>query len=121
MSKSRNLTEDEVRDGYTDKEGFHNGAKQKLEFDKPEPSAIQGTGQLKSFKQLGFSGKGSNHRPDGWYLPDDKSKVAIILETKSSDKSLDDSEFETELLNNVRIANSLYSRVVGILYNGIRV
>ena len=29
-------TEDEVRDGYTDKDGFHKGAKQILEFDKAE-------------------------------------------------------------------------------------
>ena len=29
-------TEDEVRDGYTDKDGFHKGAKQILGFDKPE-------------------------------------------------------------------------------------
>lgn len=91
MALVRNLTEDEVRDGYTDKDGFHNGAKQILEFDIPEMSVKQGTGQLTSFKQLGINGKGSNHKPDGWYLPDDVSKVAIILETKSSDKDIKES------------------------------
>ncbi len=118
MALMRNLTEDEVRDGYTDKDGFHNGAKQILEFDVPEISVKQGTGQLTSFKQLGFSGKGSNHKPDGWYLPDDFSRVAIILETKSSDKDVKNQEYVNELLYNVRVANNLYSRVVGILYNG---
>ena len=120
MALVRDLTEDEVRDGYTDKDGFHNGAKQILEFDIPEHAVKQGTGQLTTFKQLGFSGKGSNHKPDGWYLPDDTSKVAIILETKSSDKDLNNQSFIIELLDNMKIANSMYSRVVGILFNGIK-
>ena len=30
MPLVRDLSEDEVRDGYTDKDGFHNGAKQIL-------------------------------------------------------------------------------------------
>ena len=81
MSLSRYLTEDEVRDGYTDKDGFHKGAKQILEFDVADSKAKQGTGQLTTFRQLGFSGSGSAHKPDGWYLPDDFSDVAIILET----------------------------------------
>ena len=75
MALVRVLTEDEVRDGYTDGFGFHKGAKQILEFDKAEMNVQQGTGQLKTFKQLGFSGKGSNHKPDGWYLPDDCSST----------------------------------------------
>lgn len=118
MSLVRNLTEDEVRDGYTDKDGFHNGAKQILEFDKAESEVRQGTGQLTTFKQLGFSGKGSKHKPDGWYLPDDCTKAAIILETKSSDKDINSKAVINELLNNVKIANSRYPKVVGILYNG---
>ena len=119
MAIVRVLTEDEVRDGYTDGLGFHKGAKQILEFDKAETKVQQGTGQLKTFKQLGFSGKGSNHKPDGWYLPDDYSKVAIILETKSSDKDISNKAIIKELLENVKIASVKYSRVVGILYNGI--
>lgn len=118
MSLVRNLTEDEVRDGYTDKYGFHKGAKQILEFDKAESKVQQGTGQLTTFKQLGFTGKGSNHKPDGWYLPDDCTKVAIILETKSSDKGINCKAFINELLDNVKIANGRYPKVVGILYNG---
>lgn len=111
-------TEDEVRDGYTDKNGFHNGAKQILEFDQAEDNVQQGTGQLKTFKQLGFNGRGSNHKPDGWYLPKDCSKVAIILETKSSDKNIENSSYIKELTDNIKIAHEKYSKVVGILYNG---
>ncbi|EHI75007.1 type II DNA modification methyltransferase [Streptococcus criceti] len=115
----RKLTEDQVRDGYAHKDGFFKGAKQILEFDKYENNVSQGTGQITTFKSLGFTGKGSNHKPDGWYLPDDVSKVAIILETKSSDKDIESTKFTEELLANVKIANSKYPRVVGILFNGI--
>lgn len=118
MSLVRDLSEDEVRDGYTDKDGFHKGAKQILEFDKAENSVQQGTGQLTTFKKLGFAGKGSNHKPDGWYLPDDCTDVAIILETKSSEKNIENTTFINELLENVKIANNKYPKVVGILYNG---
>lgn len=72
------MTEDEVRDQ----------AKLLLELDQPEKDVLQGTGQLTTFKQLGFKGNGANHKPDGWYLPKDLSKIAIILETKSSEKKL---------------------------------
>lgn len=118
MSLVRNLTEDEVRDGYVDKDGFHYGAKQILELDKAEKAVQQGTGQLTTFKQLGIRGRGSNHKPDGWYLPDDCTKVAIILETKSSDKDINSKSIINELLYNVRIANGKYPKVVGVLYNG---
>ena len=119
MALIRDLTEDEVRDGYTDKDGFHKGAKQILEFDIADPKANQGTGQLTTFRQLGFTGKGSAHKPDGWYLPTDCSDVAIILETKSSDKDINATGVIKELLDNIKIANTKYSKVVGILYNGI--
>lgn len=70
MSKGMR-TEDEVRDS----------AKLILGFDKTEDGVQQGTGQITTFNQLGF--RGCNDKPDGWYLPDDASKPAIILETKS--------------------------------------
>ena len=60
-----------------------------LGFDDGESKVVQGVGQLTSFNQLGFKGAGKQYKPDGWYLPDDKSKVAIILEVKSSDKDVD--------------------------------
>ena len=81
MALVRVLTEDEVRDGYTDGAGFHKGAKQILEFDKAEMKVQQGTGQLKTFKQLGFSGKGSNHKPDGFSSSEYAMYEAEIVES----------------------------------------
>ena len=69
-------TEDEVRDS----------AKLILGFDKTEGGVQQGTGQITTFNQLGF--KGCNDKPDGWYLPDDASRPAIILETKSESEPI---------------------------------
>ena len=69
-------TEDEVRDS----------AKKILGFDDGEENVKQGTGQITTFNQLGF--KGNINKPDGWYLPDDKKGVAIILETKSENTCL---------------------------------
>lgn len=118
MSSLRIRTEDEVRDGYTSSTEWVKGAKQILEFDKPEKDVEQGTGQIKTFKQLGFNGDKNNHKPDGWYLPKDTTKTAIILETKAEDKDLSDEDFVNELLTNVKIVNVKYDKVVGILYNG---
>ena len=64
-------TEDEVR----------NEAREILGFNENEEGIKQGAGQVTTFNQLGFTG--ISDKPDGWYLPDDASKVAIILETKS--------------------------------------
>ena len=100
-------TEDQVRDA----------AKIILGFDAEEANVQQGTGQLTSFKKLGFN-KGTSNKPDGWYLPEKKYQVAIILETKSEEKDLSRQEFVDELLRNVQIARSKYDKVVGILYNG---
>lgn len=102
-------TEDEVRDS----------AKKELGFDQNEPDIIQGTGQLTTFNRLGF--KGINDKPDGWYLPKDTSKIAIVLETKSEEENLQNRKWTDELLKNVNVLASRYCRVVGILYNGIDV
>ena len=67
---------------------------------------------------LGFDGKQSNHKPDGWYFPDDLNAVAIVLETKSNDKDLLNKQWEDEILKNIRITQTKYKNVVGILYNG---
>ena len=69
-------TEDQVRDE----------AKAILGFDEIENGVQQGTGQITTFNQLGF--KGVMDKPDGWYLPDDAGKPAIILETKSEAEEL---------------------------------
>lgn len=118
MANLKTLTEDEVRDGYVDSKGFHNGAKQILGFDTPEKNVQQGTGQITTFKQLGFNCKKNNHKPDGWYLPGELYKIAIILETKAESQDLDDTKWVNELLTNIDIVRTKYERVVGILYNG---
>lgn len=82
-------TEDEVRDGYTPQDGapFVLGAKQLLKLDEPEANVQQGTGQIKTFKQLGFN-EGKSKKPDGWYLPEDLARPAILLETKAEDENV---------------------------------
>ena len=99
-------TEDQVRDE----------AKIILGFDDNENNVKQGTGQITTFNQLGFLG--NNNKPDGWYLPDDKGSVAIILETKSEKEDLTKQKWENELIKNINIVRSQYSKVVGVLYNG---
>lgn len=80
-------TEDEIRDR----------AQLILGFDKNEIGVQQGTGQITTFNQLGF--KGCNDKPDGWYLPDDASRPAIILETKSEAEPISKAKHEKELVN----------------------
>ena len=99
------LTEDQVRDD----------SKLILGFDENEKDVLQGTGQLTTFKNLGFP---SDYKPDGRYLPKDSWKVAIIFESKSSDKNLYDQKREDELLKNIDVIATKYKCIVGILYNG---
>lgn len=101
-------TEDQVRD-Y---------AKICLGFDKFENKIQQGTGQITTFNQLGFKGEKQNHKPDGWYLPDDPSKVAIILEVKSDKIDIMKESPKAELFKNMDIISTKYNKVIGILYNG---
>lgn len=69
-------TEDEVR----------SRAGQLLGIEDVDPKSAQaGVGQVTTFNQLGFKGEGSSLKPDGWYLPVDRSSVAILLETKARD------------------------------------
>lgn len=98
-------TEDVVRTEAGNILGFHDTTTCKSDV-----------GQLTTFNKLGF--KGVQDKPDGWYLPALKSEPAIILETKSSDKDLSRTEYVEELLKNIRIANTKYNKVIGILYNG---
>ena len=100
-------TEDQVRDE----------AKKILGFQDTE-SAKSDVGQLTSFKTLGFKGDGANYRPDGWYLPNETSFPAIILEVKKEDCDLKQAQID-ELMKNCIVAHSKYKNVVGILYNGI--
>lgn len=108
MAKKINFrTEDEVRDS----------AKILLGFDVKESKIKQGTGQITTFNQLGF--KGINDKPDGWYLPDDHSIPAIILETKSEAEDISLQKWVDELIKNCNVVATKYKQVVGILYNGI--
>ncbi len=100
-------TEDEVRDS----------AKIQLGFDKIEANVKQGTGQITTFNQLGF--KGVIDKPDGWYLPDDCSIPAIILETKSEAEDISLQKWADELIKNCDIVSRKYKNTCGILYNGI--
>lgn len=84
-------TEDEVRDD----------SKIILGFDKKEKGIKQGTGQITTFNQLGF--KGISDKPDGWYLPSDVSKPAIILETKSELEDISKEKWVNELFKNIDI------------------
>ncbi len=77
--------------------------------------ARSGVGQLTTFNQLGFLGV--SDKPDGWYLPVNRAEVAVILETKASKVLLGASQVD-ELLKNVRIAQTQYDKVIGILFNG---
>lgn len=101
-------TEDQVRDE----------AKIILGFDDEEENVQQGTGQITTFNQLGFSGKGKNDKPDGWYLPNDRGEVAIVLETKSEKEDLFKAKWVKEIKKNISILNAYYTKIIGILYNG---
>lgn len=105
------LTEDQVRDQ----------AQAVLQFHDTD-DVVSGVGQLTSFNQLGqklprHPWKSNNDKPDGWYLPKDKNKPALILETKAEGKELDGHP-TAELKKNLTYALAYYQEVLGILYNG---
>lgn len=100
-------TEDQVRDE----------AKAILGFDDGEANVLQGTGQITTFKSLGFK-IGTKGKPDGWYFPKDTGRVAIVLETKAESIDIYKQVHVDELSKNISIAKSKYTNVVGILYNG---
>lgn len=100
-------TEDQIRDE----------AKIILGFNDNEKDVLQGTGQITTFNQLGFSGV--SDKPDGWYFPNDLGNVAIILEAKSENEDLYKDKWVKELFKNIRIVQKKYSKIIGILYNGL--
>ena len=69
MAKS--MTEDAVRDLAREALGLVDSE-----------IARAGVGQLTTFNQLGFPGVAD--KPDGWYLPNNKNEVAVVLETKAT-------------------------------------
>lgn len=66
------------------------------------PAYSRERGQITTFNQLGF--RGCNDKPDGWYLPDDASKPAIILETKSETEGVSKEKHVKELFKNIDVA-----------------
>jgi len=107
--KAKLRTEDEVREE----------ARLILGLDVKEPNIQQGTGQITTFNQLGF--KGVNDKPDGWYLPEDKTIPALVLEAKSENEDISLQKWANELSKNCNIVLNVYKNVIGILYNGIEV
>lgn len=101
---AKNLTEDAVHDLARDILGL-------VDSD----AARAGVGQLTTFNQLGFAGVAD--KPDGWYLPNNKAEVALVLETKATRIALGKAQVD-EVLKNVRIVQTQYEKVVGVLYNG---
>ena len=101
---AKNLTEDAVRDLARDILGL-------VDSD----IARAGVGQLTTFNQLGFPGVAD--KPDGWYLPENKAEVALVLETKATRIALGKAQVD-EVLKNVRIMQTQYEKVIGVLYNG---
>lgn len=103
------LTEDEVRDAD----------KFALGFNEKERGIQQGTGQITTFNQLGI--KGVSDKPDGWYIPDNKNAVAILLETKNSNEDIGTKKIVDEIKKNCQILmDAGYKKVVGILHNGYK-
>lgn len=103
------LTEDEVRDAD----------KFALGFNEKEKGIHQGTGQITTFNQLGI--KGVSDKPDGWYIPDNKNAVAILLETKNSKEDIGTKKIVDEIKKNCQILmDAGWKKVVGILHNGYK-
>ena len=65
---------------------------------------------------MGF--KSVSDKPDGWYFPRDVNEPTLILEAKNSKQDINDKKWQDELLKNIKIVNSKYKKVIGILYNG---
>ena len=101
---AKNLTEDAVRDLARNILGLADS-----------DAARAGVGQLTTFNQLGFAGVAD--KPDGWHLPKNKADVALVLETKATRIALGKAQVD-EVLKNVRIVQTQYEKVVGVLYNG---
>lgn len=100
-------TEDEVRDE----------AKIALGFNEREDHIQQGTGQITTFNQLGF--KGINDKPDGWYIPENKNAIAILLETKNGNEDIGVKKHIDEIKKNCTVLITAgYNKVIGILHNG---
>ena len=95
---------------------IRNEAREILGFNEAEQNVQQDCGQITTFNQLGFAG--ISDKPDGWYMPNDVSQPAIILETKSEAEDIFKDKWKQELLKNIKIVEVKYNKTIGILYNG---
>ena len=112
-------TEDQVRNKAGITLGFIDSSGNNVETS----AFIAGVGQTTTFIQLGnrlgtTDFNGISDKPDGWYLPYNQNRVAVVLETKSEKEDISKSKWEKELIKNIDILNRHYSKVAGILYNG---
>ena len=82
----------------------------------PQDGVLAGCDQIRTFNQLGFPGV--MDKPDGWWLPEDTSRIALILEAKAESVDIDTKKCIDEIRKNCTIAMTRYDHVVGILYNG---
>lgn len=89
---------------------------QLLGFNDKEIGVKQSVGQRTTFNMLDLYGI---DKPDGWYLPHDTQKTAIIAEFKSSLIPTSNKLAIEELKKNVDVAMKKYDNVIGILYNGV--
>lgn len=101
-------TEDEVR----------SMAERILGFDEAEDKVQQGVGQLTTFKQLDFSGKDTDRKPDGWYLPENSNDIAIVLDTMAENKKITTKSYLDKILIYSDVLLKKYKKVIAILWNG---
>ncbi len=97
------LTEDQVKEL----------AREKLGLEKVS-TKNSGIGQHTSFKFLGFNG--FSGEPDAWYIPKNINYVAIVLEAKNSDENISLKKWENEIVKNIKVFDSKYKNVIGILF-----
>lgn len=89
--------------------------------DVPASEATSGVGQITTMRQLGFTGEGSANKPDGWYLPNDRGAVALLLETKAQDLvPIESPALKAQVEKYCKTARSRYDHVVGIVFDGER-
>lgn len=88
---------------FRGEDDVRNNADTILGFSDGEANVNQGTGQMLTFKRLGYANHPlKDHKPDGWYIPEDKG-TAIILEAKDPSYDLDRQEFIDEVLKNCAV------------------
>ena len=102
-------TEDENRDEARDIIGLNSNNK-----------VNAGVGQQTTFKLLGFKCAGERYKPDGWFLPSDKGRPAIVLEVKGESVNIERDGLK-QIQKYIEVVRTQYKHVIGIVYNGASV